>query len=63
MFQFQILYSFLNSYLKILVPSKFLKNSESNVTFLHHSNIVIQSPIFQTSSSFELIWLEKSGFH
>ena len=53
---------FLNAYLKILVPSKFLKNSESNVTFLHHSNTVILSPIFQTSSYFEPIWLGKSGF-
>ena len=32
------------------------------VTFLHYSNTVILSPIFQTSSYFEPIWLGKSGF-
>ena len=46
----------------ILVPSKFLKNSNSNELFFHYSSIVILSPIFQTSSYFEPIWLGKSGF-
>ena len=40
------------------IPEKF----KPMVTFLHYSNTVILSPIFQTSSYFEPIWLGKSGF-